>query len=183
MDLIGIAEDNALASFFIILTVGLIQGLILGRGIRKKFPKLKKHAKAVSIILLILFSINAVFSVMKFATPEKITLSEIHLPLTLEEWFGFLINFLGLNAGFGTVMAVFVSISLILFFKFAQIPKVAKYFIFTISVIMLAVSLLGRFSDYVPTAFQIMLYVFYQFGLTIGIFFVTRRKIDEENYA
>ena len=41
---------------------------------------------------------------------------------------------------------------------------------------VLIVSLLGKFTDFVPTTFQIMLYAFYQCGITLGIFFITRRK-------
>ena len=36
MDILSIAEENFLISLSIVLMVGLIQGLILGRGIRKK---------------------------------------------------------------------------------------------------------------------------------------------------
>ncbi len=180
MDIIAIAEENFFISFLLVFVVGLLQGAILGRGIRKKFPKLKIHAKAVSAILLILFSINAIFSIIKFADPEKISFSEITIPLTPEDGLSFVINILGLNAGLGTVLVVFISISLILFFKFADIPNIGRYFIFTISLIMLIVSGLARFTDYVPSQFQVTMYAFYQIGLTLGIFFVTRRRSVEE---
>lgn len=180
MDIITIAEENFFLTFLFVILIGLLQGAILGRGIRKKFPKLKIHAKAVSVIMLILFSINAIFSIIKFADPEKISFSEITIPLTPEDGFSFVINILGLNAGLGTVLVVFISISLILFFKFADIPNIGRYFIFTISLIMLIVSGLARFTDYVPSQFQVTMYAFYQFGLTLGIFFVTRRRSVEE---
>ncbi len=180
MDIIAIAEENFFISFLLVFVVGLLQGAILGRGIRKKFPKLKIHAKAVSAILLILFSINAIFSIIKFADPQKVSFSEIKIPLTPEDGISFLFNIMGLNAGLGTVIVVFISISLILFFKFADIPNIGRYFIFTISLIMLLVSGLARFTDYVPSLFQVAMYAFYQFGLTLGIFFVTRRKSIEE---
>jgi len=67
-------------------------------------------------------------------------------------------------------------VSLILFFKLAQIHKIARYFIFALSVIVLLVALIGRFTDFVPTSFQILMYAFYQLGITVGIFLVTRRK-------
>ena len=72
-----------------------------------------------------------------------------------------------------------MTISLILIFKFADISPIARYFIFTISVIVLIVSLLGRFTDYVPTVFQIILYSIYQLGLTIGVFLIMRRKVKD----
>ena len=176
MDILSIAEDNFIISFGIVIGVGLIHGTILGRGIRNRFPSLKKHARIVSLVLLTLFSINAGANIIKFAIPEKIAVSELTIPSTPEEGLSFLINILGLNAGLGTVIILFISISLILFFKLAQIHKIARYFIFALSVIVLLVALIGRFTDFVPTSFQILMYAFYQLGITVGIFLVTRRK-------
>ena len=179
MDLLQIAEENFLITFGIVCGVGLLQGAILARGIRRKFPKLKKYAKGISIILLILFAINASGNISKFADPSKVSVTEFEIPQTPEGAFTVIIDLLGLNAGVLAVIGIFVTISLILIFKFADIPPIARYFIFTISVIVLIVSLLGRFTDYVPTVFQIILYSIYQLGLTIGVFLVMRRKAKD----
>lgn len=176
MSLLNIAEENFLISFGIVIGVGLIQGAILGKGIRNRFPSLKIHARIVSIVLLIIFSINAGANVFKFATPEKIAVFDLTLPATPEEGLSFLINILGLDAGFGSVIILFISVSLVLFFKLAQIHKIARYFIFTLSVIVLLIALIGKFTDFVPTSFQVIMYAFYQFGITLGIFLVTRRQ-------
>jgi len=179
LDLLQIAEENFLITFGIVWGVGLLQGAILARGIRKKFPKLKKYAKGISIILLILFAINASGNISKFADPSKVSVTEFEIPQTPEGAFTVIIDLLGLNAGVLAVIGIFVTISLILIFKFADISPIARYFIFTISVIVLIVSLLGRFTDYVPTVFQIILYSIYQLGLTIGVFLVMRRKVKD----
>ena len=179
MDLLQIAEENFLITFGIGCGVGLLQGAILARGIRRKFPKLKKYAKGISIILLILFAINASGNISKFADPSKISVTEFEIPQTPEGAFTVIIDLLGLNAGVLAVIGIFVTISLILIFKFADISPIARYFIFTISVIVLIVSLLGRFTDYVPTVFQIILYSIYQLGLTIGVFLIMRRKVKD----
>ena len=179
MDLLQIAEENFLITFGIVWGVGLLQGAILARGIRKKFPKLKKYAKGISIILLILFAINASGNISKFADPSKVSVTEFEIPQTPEGAFTVIIDLLGLNAGVLAVIGIFVTISLILIFKFADISPIARYFIFTISVIVLIVSLLGRFTDYVPTVFQIILYSIYQLGLTIGVFLIMRRKVKD----
>ena len=179
MDLLQIAEENFLITFGIVCGVGLLQGAILARGIRRKFPKLKKYAKGISIILLILFAINASGNISKFADPSKVSVTEFEIPQTPEGAFTVIIDLLGLNAGVLAVIGIFVTISLILIFKFADISPIARYFIFTISVIVLIVSLLGRFTDYVPTVFQIILYSIYQLGLTIGVFLVMRRKVKD----
>jgi len=179
LDLLQIAEENFLITFGIVCGVGLLQGAILARGIRRKFPKLKKYAKGISIILLILFAINASGNISKFADPSKVSVTEFEIPQTPEGAFTVIIDLLGLNAGVLAVIGIFVTISLILIFKFADISPIARYFIFTISVIVLIVSLLGRFTDYVPTVFQIILYSIYQLGLTIGVFLVMRRKVKD----
>jgi len=176
LDILSIAEENFIISFGIVIGIGLIHGAILGRGIRTRFPSLKKHTRIASLVLLTLFLINAVANVIRFATPEKIAVSDLTIPSTPEEGLYLLINILGLNAGFGAVIILFISISLILFFKLAHIHKIARYFIFALSVIVLIVALIGRFTDFVPTNFQILTYAFYQFGITVGIFLVTRKK-------
>ena len=176
MDLLSIAEENFLITFAIVIGIGLLHGAVLGRGIRNRFPSLKRHARVVSIILLALFSINSIANVIKFAIPEKISVTELTVPSTPEEGFYLLINILGLNAGLGAVIATFVTITLILFLKFADIHRIARYFIFALSVIVVLVALISRFTDFIPTTFQVLMYAFYQFGVTIGIFLVTRRK-------
>ena len=179
MDILQIAEENFLITFGIVLAVGFFQGVILARGIRNRFPKLKKYAKGISIILLILFAINASGNISKFADPSKMPISEFVIPETPEAIFEILINVLGLNAGVLAVIGIFVTITLILIFKFADINPLGRYFIFTISIIVLITSLLGKFTDYVPTVFQIIIYSIYQLGLTVGMFVVMRRKITE----
>jgi len=179
LDIIAIAEDNFLITFFISLAVGLLQGSILGRGIRKRFPSFKKHARIVSLTLLTLFSINSIANVIKFAFPSKSSVSSFELPATSEEGFTFALNILGLNAGFGIVIAMMVTVTLILFMRHADIPNIARYFIFALGVIIFLLALIARFTDFVPTLFQILIYAFYQGGVTLGIFLVTKRKETE----
>jgi hypothetical protein len=176
LNILELAEQNFLITFSVVIGIGLLQGGIMGRGIRSRFPSLKRHARIVSIILLTLFSINAISGVLKFAEPVKITASELIIPETIEEMLTLIVNISGINAGVGAVIAIFVSITLIIFLRFANIHQIARYFIFVISCAVLIVSLLGKFTDFVPSTFQIMLYAFYQFGITLGIFLITRRK-------
>ena len=179
LDILQTAEENFLITFGIVFAIGFLQGAILARGIRKRFPKLKKYAKGISLILLILFAINASGNISKFADPSKISVTGFEVPHTPEGAFIMIIDLLGLNAGVIAVIGIFISISLILILKFADINQLARYFIFTISVIVLIVSMLGKFTDYVPTVFQIILYSIYQLRLTIGMFLVMRRKVDD----
>ncbi|NWK01754.1 hypothetical protein HX804_00360 [Marine Group I thaumarchaeote] len=176
MNIFDLAEQNFLITFSVVLGIGLLQGAILGRGIRNRFPSLKRHAQIVSSSLLALFSINVILSVLKFADPIKFSISEFTIPATTDEAFLLVLNLIGVNTGVGTVVATFISVTLIIFLRFADIHNIARYFIFILSSIVLIASLLGKFTDFVPTTFQIMLYVFYQLGITLGIFFITRRK-------
>jgi len=176
MNLFEIAEENFFISLAVVLSVGILQGTILGRGVRKRFPRLKRHARIVSFALLLLFSFNALASVLKFAVPEKFTITNLTVPTTTGEGYALLINVLGINAGFATIVVMFVSITIILFLRFAELSKPARYFIFTVSVITVLVAGISRFTDFVPTVFQILMYAFYQVGFTIGIFLVTRRQ-------
>ena len=176
MNIFDLAEQNFLITFAVVLGIGLLQGAILGRGIRNRFPSLKRHAQIVSSSLLVLFSINVILSVLKFADPIKFSISEFTIPATTDEALLLVLNLIGVNTGVGTVIATFISVTLIIFLRFADIHNIARYFIFILSSIVLIASLLGKFTDFVPTAFQIMLYVFYQLGITFGIFFITRRK-------
>ncbi len=179
MDVLQLAEEYYYYTFVVVFSVGLLQGAILARGIRKKFPKLKKYAKGVSIIILILFSINAAGNISKFVEPPKVEFTEFILPETLEDVFLLLIDVLGLNAGFVAVTGIFISITLILLFRFADLNRISRYFVFTISVIVFIIAILGRFTDYVPSTFQIILYVMYQLGMTLGIFSIMRRRDND----
>ena len=98
------------------------------------------------------------------------------MPTTTEEGLELALSVLGLNSGFGTVIAMFVTLSLVLFSRFADVPNIVRYAIFTLSVTVFFVALIARFTDFVPTVFQVMIYGFYQVGITLGIFLVTRRK-------
>ena len=176
MDILQLAEEYYYYTFAVVSAIGLLQGLILARGIRKKFPKLKKYAKGVSIIVLILFSINAAGNISKFTEPSKVEFTEFVIPETPESAFLLLVDILGLNAGIIAVTGIFISITFILLFRFAELNLISRYFVFTISVIVFIIAMLGRFTDYVPSTFQIILYAMYQLGMTIGIFAIMRRR-------
>ena len=69
--------NDPLIQLIVILTtfgIGLSQGIILGRAILQRFPRLQNHVKTVSFTLFILFLINAVLSVPRFQSPTKIDL-------------------------------------------------------------------------------------------------------------
>ncbi len=176
MDVLTLAEEYFVISLSVVLFIGLLQGAILGRGIRNRFPKFKIHARIVSICLLILFSINSLASILKFARPEKLPFEELSMPENPEEGFDILLEVLGLDLGFGSLIVMFISVTLILVFRFSELPSIARYFMFGISFIMLLIGVVTKFTDYSPNQFHIFLYAAYHMGITFGIFVVTRRR-------
>ena len=177
MDALEIIENSSLLVYSLVIIIGFIQGGILARGIRKKFPKLKKYAKSSSIFFLVLFIINAISNIIKFAIPTKVTTQELTIPSTFEELFEIVIKILVLDAGLITAITIFITITLFLIFRFAEIVSIQRYFLFTISVVVVLVAILGKFTNFVPNEFQIATYAFYQFGLALGVFIISRRKI------
>jgi len=176
VDILAIAEEYFVISLSIVLFTGLLQGIILGRGIRNRFPKLKIHARLVSVCLLILFSINSLVSVLKFASPDKMPVDKLSVPENPQEGIDVFLEIMGIDLGFGSLIAMFVSVTLILVFRFSELPSIARYFVFTLSFIMLLVGVVTKFTDYSPNQFHIFLYAAYHLGITSGIFFVTRRR-------
>ena len=176
MDILAIAEECFVISLSVVLFIGLLQGVILGRGIRNRFPKLKMHARVVSICLLILFSINSLVSVLKFASPDKILFETLRIPENPEEGIDTFLKILGIDLGFSSLVAMFVSVTLILLFRFSELPSIARYFMFALSFIMLLVGVVTKFTEYSPNQFHVFLYAAYHLGITFGIFFVTKRR-------
>lgn len=157
--------------------IGLFQGIILGRSILLRFPRLQNHIKTVSISLFVLFLINAILSVPRFASPEKIDLSTVIQNGSTGEIASLLFLIFGMNTGFLTVLAISVTIITFVFLKLTQIHGIAKGFVFFFSIFILLLTGLSRFTDLTPSTFETFLYFLYQFGVTIGILLGSVRKI------
>ena len=156
--------------------VGLLQGIILGRAILTRFPRLQNHLKTVSISLFVLFLINAILSVPRFASPEKIDLTNLSSNGPTEVASSIFLIF-GMNTGFLTVLAISVTVMTFVLLKFTQIRGIVKLFVLFFSVLLLVFTGISRFTDLTPSNFEVLLYFLYQLGITIGILFGTIRKI------
>ena len=156
--------------------IGLFQGIILGRAILVRFPRLQNHVKTVSITMFVLFLINAILSVPRFASPEKVTLSNLSASSTGEIASGLFLIF-GMNTGFLTVLAISVTVMSFVVLKFTNLTGIAKWFVFFFSALLLILTTLSRFTDLTPSTFEVLLYFLYQLGLTIGILAGSIRKI------
>ncbi|MCE2506012.1 MAG: hypothetical protein J4F36_06020 [Nitrosopumilaceae archaeon] len=156
--------------------VGLFQGIILGRAILVRFPRLQNHLKTVSVTLFILFLINAILSVPRFASPEKIELSNLAAG-SPGELVSTLFLIFGMNTGFLTVLAISVTVMTFAILKFTNLNGIVKLFVLFFSSLLLVLTGISRFTDLTPSTFEVLLYFLYQLGITIGILGGTIRKM------
>ena len=156
--------------------VGLFQGIILGRAILVRFPRLQNHVKTVSISLFVIFLINAILSVPRFASPEKIDLTNVSASGP-GEVVSFLFLVFGMNTGFLTVLAISVTVMTFVLLKFTNLHGIIKIFVFFFSMLLLIFTAISRLTDLTPSTFEVLLYFLYQLGITIGILVGTIRKI------
>jgi hypothetical protein len=157
--------------------IGLLQGIILGRAILVRFPRLQNNVKKVSISLFVLFLANALLSVPRFASPEKIDFSSISQATSNGEVAAIIFLILGINTGFLAVLAISVTIMTLVLLKLTNISGKSKGFVFFFSILILVFTGISRFTDLTPSSFEVFLYFLYQLGLTIGILAGTVRKI------
>ena len=156
--------------------IGLFQGIILGRAILVRFPSLQNHLKKVSVTLFVLFLINAILSVPRFASPEKIDLSNLSTN-NPGEIISTLFLIFGMNTGFLTVLAISVTVMSFVVLKFTNLNGISKVFVFFFSALLLVLTAISRFTDLTPSTFEVLLYFLYQLGITMGILVGTIRKI------
>jgi hypothetical protein len=157
--------------------IGLLQGIILGRAILIRFPRLQNNVKKVSISLFVLFLANALLSVPRFASPEKIDFSSISQATSNGEVASIIFLIFGINTGFLAVLAISVTIMTLVLLKLTNISGISKGFVFFFSLLILVFTGISRFTDLTPSSFEVFLYFLYQLGLTIGILAGTVRKI------
>ena len=176
--LVDFFDDPLIQLIVVSLTfgIGLLQGVILGRAILQRFPRLQNHVKTVSVTLFVLFLINAVLSVPRFQSPEKIDLTNLSVANPADVISSIFLIF-GMNTGFLTVLAISIMVMTFVILKFTNLHGVVKGFVFFFSSLLLVFTALSRFTDLTPSAFEVLLYFLYQLGITIGILFGTIRKI------
>lgn len=155
--------------------IGISQGIILGRAILLRFSRLQNHVKTVSITLFILFLINAILSVPRFQSPEKIDLTNLTMANPGDVVSSLFLIF-GMNTGFLTVLAFSIMVMTFVILKFINLRGIVKGFIFFFSASLLIFTALSRFTDLTPSTFEVLLYFLYQLGITLGILFGTIRK-------
>lgn len=157
--------------------IGIFQGIILGKAILLRFPRLQNHVKTVSISLFFLFLTNAVLSVPRFASTEKIDISSIFQVNNSGDIPSLIFLVFGLNVGFLAVLAISVTVVTFVLLKFAPVHGATKTFVLFFSLLILLLTGLSRFTDLTPSTFEVFLYFLYHIGITIGIFAGSIRKL------
>lgn len=178
MSVIEILQNPIFEVLIIIASfaIGYPQGHILGKALQKRFRKIQTHAKTVSVGLFFLFSINAVLSVPRFSSPEKIVISDIFEATGRGEIASVLFTIFGVNTGFLAVMAFSVTLITLVILRMTYLTGFKRIFIIAVSIAILAITALSRFTDYTPTTFETFLYFLYQLGLTVGIVIGTAKR-------
>lgn len=181
--LVDVFQNPIFSLIFVLAAfgIGLFQGIVLGRAILVRFPRLQNHVKTVSISLFVLFLINAILSVPRFSSPDKITLSNLSANSPAEIISALFLIF-GMNTGFLTVLAISVTVMSFVLLKFTNLHKIAKYFVFFFSVFLLLLTAISRFTEFTPSTFEVLLYFLYQLGITIGILAGSIRKIKPKKF-
>ena len=179
--LVDVFQDPifSIVAIFSVFGIGLLQGIILGRAILVRFPRLQNHIKTVSVSLFVLFLVNAILSVPRFASPEKIDLDGLSETYS-NEFASTLFLIFGTSTGFLTVLAISVTVMTFILLKFTQLHGIHKGFIFFFTLLLLLLTGLSRFTDLTPSSFEVLLYFLYQLGITIGILTGTIRKIKSK---
>lgn len=179
-----IFKDPTFSTVFILSAfgIGIFQGQILGKAILLRFRKLQNHAKIASVCLFFLFLANAILSVPRFASPEKIDLDQIFSITNPNEFASLLFTIFGIGTGFLAVMTISITIMTLVLLKITHISGYAKIFVLFFSSLLLIFTGLSRFTDMTPSTFEVFLYFLYQFGITIGIVVGTARKIKQKQY-
>ena len=171
--------NDPLIQLIVILStfgIGLSQGIILGRAILQRFPRLQNHVKTVSFTLFGLFLVNAILSVPRFQSPEKIDFTNLSVANPGDVISSVFLIF-GMNTGFLTVLAISIMVMTFVILKFTNLHGIVKGFVFFFSALLLIFTALSRFTDLTPSSFEVLLYFLYQLGITIGILLGTIRKI------
>lgn len=164
-------------TYLIIISIGATQGIIIGQAIIDRFPQLQFHTRVTLISLLVIFVTYAIANILRFSDPGKIDIPEV-LTSTPQDSVHLILKAVGLNMEIGTIIGFIVTIFVILVTKLTRLQGHSKYYVLTISVLILIVMATVKLSDYNPEAFEILLFVLYNAGLTTGLFWGTRRRLQ-----
>ncbi len=178
--LLKLAQQFWFVTYAIVIAIGVTQGRILGEAIVERFPRMLSNARFMSMLLFALFASNAIVNVVKFAIPEKINIAQI-FDAPSQELLSVFLKLVGLNAGAGAIIGFSLTVLILILMRFTTLKAYNGSFVFIISVIMIVAVSAIKLSDYIPSAFEIVVYALYQAGMTAGIIWGTRIKLSSQD--
>jgi hypothetical protein len=168
------AEALLPLTVLIVVGIGLMQGWIVGSAIVERFPRLTYHARMASILLLALFSLNAIGNVLRFMYPNK-----IHMPLLFSSDQSSLGRMIDLSNPL-TLLTLSLTMLMFALLSMIRVRDYKRYFLLVMSIVMAFITSALIFSDYKPTQFEVMLYSLYQAGIVGGAFIGTRMELGNK---
>lgn len=156
--------------------VGLVQGWVLGKALTTRFGTSRLRATLLSGGLLILLLSNAVISLPRFASPEKIRLSTLFEASDMSAFSDAFFTLLGVGTGFLAVFAISVTVLTLVILRIAPIRGASKAFVIIFSAIAMVLTAEARFTYLSPSNLEVLLYFTYQVSIAAGVFLITIRS-------
>ncbi|MEM2760480.1 MAG: hypothetical protein QXU32_11815 [Nitrososphaerales archaeon] len=174
--LLEVVREFSFLTYSIVMTIGLVQGYILGQAIVDRFPRLQFHTRLTLVMLLVLFVTHAIVSIMRFAEPEKMDLLQMFASKS-SDLGPLILRAMGLNSDIGTIIAFSITAVVLVILKLTGLKGYSKYYVLIISIIMLIITAMLKFSDYQPGSFEILLFILYNASMTAGLLWGTRKRL------
>ena len=149
--------------------VGLLHGYIIGKAIVSRFDIVYRHAKPFSILFGILFLANALLSLPRFSSPDKIRLSVLFDSAEPSVFVDLMFDLIGVGSGLIAVLAISLTVLSLILLKIAPIRGAAKAFAIIVSGLVLVLTVEARFTYLSPSSFEILLYFMYQISVVAGV--------------
>ena len=181
MALVPFLDESLQYPLFAILAIGgaafagLLQGYILGKAVSARFGAVRRHAWLFSASLLALFLSNAIISLPRFASPDKIRLSVLFESADPNAFADAFFTLLGVGTGFLAVFAISITVMSLVLLKMAPIRGASKAFVFVMSALAMVLTAAARFTYLSPNNLEILMYFVYQLAIALGIFTGTVR--------
>ena len=154
---------------------GLLQGWILGKAVSARFALIRRYAAPFAVALLVLFLANALISLPRFSSPDKIRLSTLLDSAEPGAAAEALFTLLGVGTGFLAIFAISVTVVSLVLLRMAPIRGAAKAFVIIVSALAMVLTAASRFTYLSPSGLEVLLYFAYQLSIAAGVFTGTIR--------
>ena len=155
--------------------VGLLQGWILGKAVLNRFETARRHTLIFSAGLTVLFLANAMISLPRFSSPEKIRISILLESAEPGDRANELFTWLGVGTGFLAIFAISVTVISLVLLRMAPMRGAVKAFVVVVSALVMLLTIVSRFTYLSPSGLEVVLYFVYQISMAGGVLLGTIR--------